>query len=69
LLIQKEPIDVSALANIADYEGSIESAVDTGQQLVEDARNNLIGLEKNEFTEAMFGITDFLFDLLDGCRQ
>ena len=69
LLIQKEPIDVSALANIADYEGSIESAVDTGQQLVEDARKNLIGLEKNEFTEAMFGITDFLFDLLDGCRQ
>ncbi len=69
LLIQKEPIDVSTLANIADYVGSIEAAIETGQDLVRDARENLIVLEKNDYTEALFGITDFLFDLLEGCRQ
>lgn len=69
LLVQKEPIDVSALANIADYVGSIESAVDTGIELVSEARDCLDGLGESDYRDALEGIADFLEGLLDGCRQ
>ena len=41
LLLQKEPINVSALANIAGYVGSIEAAIDSGQKRVREARSLL----------------------------
>lgn len=69
LLLQKEPIDVSALANIADYVGSIEAAINTGQQLVVEARESLIVLENSEYKTALIGISDFLEELLNSCRQ
>jgi len=69
LLIQKEPIDISALASIADYVGAIESAVDTGQELVENARKNLVGLPDSDYTEALGGIADMVDVLLETCRQ
>lgn len=69
LLIQKEPLDVSALANIADYVGSIESAVDEGQELVERSRVCLGVLEESDHRDALEGIADFLDTLLEGCRQ
>ncbi len=69
LLLQKEPVDVSTLASIADYVGSIEAAVDTGLDLVEDARKCLIGLPDSEYADALAGIADFLDLLLEGCRQ
>ena len=68
LLVQKEPFDISALANIADYEGALDDAVQTAKQLLEDARGNLIGLAESECTAALRQITDFLDDLLDQCR-
>ncbi|MDF1860934.1 MAG: polyprenyl synthetase family protein [Verrucomicrobiales bacterium] len=69
LLIQKEPLDVSALANIADYVGSIEASVDTGQDLIERSRTCLTVLEESDHKEALEGIADFLYTLLEGCRQ
>ena len=69
LLIQKEPIDISALANIADYVGSIESSIDTGQEFVEKGRECLALLEESEHKAALMGITTFLSVLLEGCRQ
>ncbi|MDF1752513.1 MAG: polyprenyl synthetase family protein [Verrucomicrobiales bacterium] len=69
LLLQKEPIDVSTLANIADYVGSIEAAIDSGQALVNEARESLIVLEESEYKDALIGIADFLEGLLDSCRQ
>ncbi len=69
LLIQKEPLDVSALANIADYVGSIEAAIDTGQEVVEEARKSLTILDESDHKEALQGIADFLDVLLEGCRQ
>ncbi|MAS93807.1 MAG: farnesyltranstransferase [Verrucomicrobiales bacterium] len=69
LLIQKEPIDISVLANIADYVGSIEAAVDKGQELVEAGRKCLEVLDDSDHKEALHGITDFLSVLLEGCRQ
>ena len=69
LLIQKEPIDVSTLANIADYVGSIEAAIDTGQDLVAQARDCLMVLDDSDHKVALSGIADFLDVLLEGCRQ
>jgi octaprenyl-diphosphate synthase len=69
LLLQREPIDISALANIADYAGAIEASVDTGQELVEEARRLLGVLPESEHKSALAGITTFLDALLEGCRQ
>lgn len=69
LLLQKEPIDVSALANIADYVGSIEAAINTGQKLVCEARESLVVLDDSQYKEALVGIADFLEGLLENCRQ
>ena len=69
LLIQKEPIDISVLASIADYVGSIEAAIDTGLEFVSTARGNLVGLPEGDHKESLIGIADFLEVLLEGCRQ
>jgi len=69
LLIQKEPIDLSALASIADYVGAIEDAVDTGIALVGEGRECLEILDDSDHRDALTGIADFLEALLEGCRQ
>jgi len=69
LLIQREPIDISALANIADYAGAIEASVDTGQDLVARAVELLSVLTPGEHQKALEGIGGFLWSLLQGCRQ
>ncbi|HRQ89037.1 MAG TPA: polyprenyl synthetase family protein [Bacteroidia bacterium] len=69
LLLQREPIDTSALANIADYAGAIETAVDTGQALIEEARGHLSVLDESESKSALLGIATYLNLLLEGCRQ
>ena len=69
LLIQKEPLDVGALANIADYVGSVEAAVDTGLDRIERSRECLEVLEPSDHRQALVGVTDFLDHLLEGCRQ
>lgn len=68
LLVQKEPLDISALANIADYEGALEAAVQTGKQLLVEARADLIAVSGSEHADALVQITEFLDDLLDQCR-
>ncbi len=69
LLIQREPIDISALANIADYVGAIETSIDTGIDFVNQARACLVVLDESDYKESLMGITDFLEVLLTGCRQ
>lgn len=69
LLIQKEPIDLSALASIADYAGAIEASVDTAQELIQESRNCLLVLDESEYKGALLGITNFLSVLIEGCRQ
>ncbi|MFT5469257.1 MAG: octaprenyl-diphosphate synthase [Verrucomicrobiales bacterium] len=68
LLVQKEPFDISALANIADYEGALDDAVKTAQQLLVDARATLIGIADSKYTDGLIQITEFLDDLLAQCR-
>ncbi|MFK5921963.1 MAG: polyprenyl synthetase family protein [Verrucomicrobiota bacterium] len=69
LLIQKEAIDISTLGSIADYEGSIESAVQTAKDLVNEARECLECLEDNDYTDALGQITLYLDGLLDSCCE
>jgi octaprenyl-diphosphate synthase len=68
LLVQKEPFDLSALANIADYEGALERSVQHARQLLREARQALIGLNGGPHAQALEQITFFLDDLLDQCR-
>jgi len=68
ILLQKEPCDVNALANIADYEGALEKAVTAAKDLLKEARSDLYVLDGNEFSDALRQITLFLEDLLDQCR-
>jgi len=68
LLVQKEPFDLSALANIADYEGALERALDHAHTLLVEARQNLIGLSAGQYSQALEQITFFLDDLLSQCR-
>lgn len=68
LLVQKEPFDISALANIADYEGALENAVATAKELLVQARADLIVLSGGEYRDALEQITFFLEDLLNQCR-
>ncbi len=69
LLIQKEPIDVSALASIADYEGAIEEAIGTAKGMLTKARENLVGLEDSSHTQGLVQVTQYLDQLLDKCRE
>ncbi len=68
LLIQKEPIDIGALANLADYEGAIESAIETGLQMVEEAEDCLSVLPESDHKDALIGIGAFLVNLFGKCR-
>lgn len=68
ILLQKEPCDVNALANIADYEGALERAVGTARELLNQARADLIVLDGSPYEDALKRVTFFLDDLLNGCR-
>ncbi len=67
LLIQNEPIDLSVLAGIADYEGAIEAAIETARDLLVQARTNLVGLPGETYTAGLEQITRYLDGLLDDC--
>ena len=67
MLVQQEPIDLSVLAGIADYAGSLEAAVQTGKDLLVQAREDLGVLPENAHSLALMQITAYLEGLLDGC--
>lgn len=66
-LLLKEPIDVTALAGIADYDGAIGRAVDTGKSVLEDARSHLAHFADSPYRQALDAVTRYLDGLLDGC--
>jgi octaprenyl-diphosphate synthase len=67
MLVQQEPIDLGVLAGIADYAGSLEAAVQTGRDLLTQAREDLGVLPENDHSRALGQITRYLEGLLDGC--
>ncbi len=69
LLIQNEPVDLSVLAGIADYEGAIEQAVLEAKQMLVEARENLVGLPGADYAVGLGQVTEYLDSLLDGCAS
>jgi octaprenyl-diphosphate synthase len=68
MLLQGEPMDISCLASIADYEGAIERAIGTGQELLHSAVSGLQCLPDSTFRQALTGTAAYLEDLLNKCR-
>lgn len=68
-ILAEEPLDLSILLGIAEYEGAIESAVDTAIDLLASCRDDLCLLSGGEHTDALEQITYFLVGLLNQCRR
>lgn len=68
-IIDQEPLDLPVLVGIAEYEGAIESAIDTALGLLVSCREDLQDLAASEYTDALAQITYFLGALLEKCRR
>ena len=68
MIINQEPLDLTMLLGIAEYEGAVESAVDTALSLLEESRTCLSPLGDSDYTGALRQITWFLRGLLEKCR-
>lgn len=68
-ILDQEPLDLPVLLGIAEYEGAIESAVDTALALLAECRDDLAFLASSVHSEALVQITWFLAGLLEKCRR
>ncbi|MGD9417917.1 MAG: polyprenyl synthetase family protein [Verrucomicrobiota bacterium JB025] len=68
-ILDQEPLDLPVLLGIAEYEGAIESAVDTGLKLLVECREDLSPLGDSEHKDALLQITYFLEGLFEKCRR
>lgn len=68
-ILAEEPLDLPVLLGIAEYEGAIESAVDTAIGLLGECREDLGLLAASDHAEALEQITRFLEGLLNECRR
>ena len=68
-ILDQEPLDLTVLLGIAEYEGAIESAVDCALGLLTDSRDALKPLGDSEHAAALTRISGFLAGLLEKCRR
>jgi octaprenyl-diphosphate synthase len=68
-IIEQQPLDLTVLVGIAEYEGAVESAIDTACGMLDQCREDLSVLPDNEYTAALHQITHFLGSLLEKCRS
>jgi len=68
-ILDQEPLDLPVLLGIAEYEGAIESAVDTALAMLAESREDLAPLGDSIHADALVQITYFLADLLQKCRR
>lgn len=68
ILLKGEPMDTTILASIADYDGAVERAVKFAQNMLVEARSNLICLSASPHKQALEDIAGYLHSLLDQCR-
>ena len=68
-ILDQEPLDLPVLLGIAEYEGAIESAVDTALDLLAQSREDLAPLGSSVHSDALAQITRFLAGLLGKCRR
>jgi octaprenyl-diphosphate synthase len=67
LLISQQPIEVSVLAGIADYQGAIDSAVQTACTILDQARADLMVLAPSDSVSALEQVTRYLEARLRKC--
>jgi octaprenyl-diphosphate synthase len=68
-ILDQEPLDLPVLLGIAEYEGAIESTVDTALDLLAQSREDLSPLGDSDYSDALTRITWFLAALLEKCRK
>jgi octaprenyl-diphosphate synthase len=68
-ILEQQPLDLPILLGIAEYEGAIESAVDTAMKLLAECREDLAPLGQSIHSDALAQITWFLAGLLEKCRR
>lgn len=68
-IIEQQPLDLPVLIGIAEYEGAVESALDTASTMLNEAREDLEVLESGEWRDGLTEITHYLDGLLNDCRS
>jgi len=68
-IIEQQPLDLPVLIGIAEYEGAVESALDTAANMLQDARSDLQILAPSKWRDALEEITRYLDKLLNECRK
>ncbi len=68
-ILDQEPLDLPVLLGIAEYEGAIESAVDTALGMLAECREDIAPLGDSVHSAALAQITWFLAGLLEKCRR
>lgn len=68
-ILDQEPLDLPVLLGIAEYEGAIESAVDTALVMLAQSRKDLAPLGCSVHATALAQITRYLAGLLEKCRR
>lgn len=68
-IIEQQELDLPVLVGIAEYEGAVESAIETAKGEVQAARDALSNLAPTEYRDALMDITGFVDELLGACRS
>ncbi len=68
-IIEQQALDLPVLIGIAEYEGSVESSLDTAADLLKQARADLDVLDDSEWKDGLIHVTKYLDGLLEKCRQ
>ncbi len=68
-IIEQQPLDLPVLIGIAEYEGSVESSLDTAARILDEARDNLHVLDASTWRDGLEQVTYYLDDLLNKCRR
>jgi len=68
-IIEQQPLDLPVLIGIAEYEGAVESALNTASAMLNEAREDLEVLAEGEWRDGLTEITHYLEGLLNECRS
>lgn len=66
-ILNQQPLDLGVLVGIAEYEGAIAEAVQTGFDVVAEARADLDVIEDSKYKQALIDLTVYLEGLLKAC--
>ncbi len=68
LIINREPLDTTILAGIADYEGAIERSLQEARGLLQEAVDGLAALPENDYHSGLREVADYVDSLVASCQ-